>query len=133
MDQCEVSFDPIRIDFVAASTLLSESYWGKGRSEGDQLNAFGNSICAAAFHDGKQIGFGRAITDRVFFAHLCDFMVWPDWREKGVGTQLVSAFLGHPDLSRVGSWTLHTRDAHSLYGRFGFERSADGNMMRLSR
>ena len=129
----EISFDRLRIDFVAAAHLLSETYWGKGRNEGDQLNAFSNSLCGAAFVEGRQVGFGRVITDRVFFAHLCDIMVWPDFRERGIGWRLVKAFLDHPDLVRVDSWSLNTRDAHRLYEKFGFARSADGNTMRLSR
>lgn len=133
MIEYEVSFDPLRIDFVAAAALVGESYWGKGRSEGDQIAAFSNSLCAAAFHQGAQVGFGRAITDRTFFAHLCDFMVWPDWRAKGVGKALVQAFLDHPDLAGVATWSLNTRDAHRLYERFGFERVADPNYMRLTR
>jgi len=133
MIECEISFDRLRIDFVSAAALLSETYWGKDRREGDQLDAFSNSICAAAFHQSNQIGFGRAITDRRFHAHLCDIVVWPDWREKGIGKRLVRAFLEHAELARVSSWSLHTNDAHSLYEKFGFERSADGTYMRLNR
>jgi GNAT superfamily N-acetyltransferase len=133
MIACEISFDPLRIDFVAAAALLSQSYWGIGRGEGDQLRAFSNSICCGAFVEGKQIGFGRCITDRTFFAYLSDLMVWPDWREKGVGKQMVRAFLEHPELAAVRTWTLNTRDAHTLYERFGFERLGDGNYMRMSR
>lgn len=133
MIDCEISFDPLRIDFVSAAHLLSESYWGIGRTEGDQLRAFSNSICASAFVEGKQIGFGRAITDRVYSVYLCDIIVWPDWRAKGIGKAIVKAFLEHPDLVHVPSWTLKTRDAHALYEKFGFERFADSNQMRLSR
>jgi GNAT superfamily N-acetyltransferase len=133
MIDCEISFDPLRIDFVAAATLLAQSYWGIGRTEGDQLKAFSNSICVAVFVEGKQVAFGRAITDRVYSAYLCDIIVWPDWRGKGIGKAIVKAFLEHPDLANVPSWTLKTRDAHALYEKFGFERFADANQMRLSR
>lgn len=133
VDRVEVSFDRLRIDFVEPARLLAETSWGKGRSEGDQLKAFGNSLCAAAFVDGRQIGFGRAVTDFGFFAYLCDLIVDPQERRKGVAGAIVRAFLGHPDLAGVVHWSLYTANAHSLYTRFGFERSGDGNYMRLQR
>ena len=133
MIACEVSFDPLRIDFVSAAGLLSQTYWGKGRSEGDQLKAFANALCAGAFHEGKQIGFARVITDRTYFAYVCDMIVWPDYREQGVGTKLVRACLDHPDLASVVHWSLYTTNAHAIYAKLGFERSGDGNYMRLER
>ncbi|MBX3578132.1 MAG: GNAT family N-acetyltransferase [Rhizobiaceae bacterium] len=133
MADVEISFDLLRIDFVAAAALVGESYWGKGRSEGDQMQAFANSLCCGAFIEGRQVGFGRCVTDRVFFAHLCDLMVWPDFRRQGIGKRLVRAFVDHPDLARVGTWSLNTRDAHGLYEPFGFERLVDANSMRMTR
>jgi GNAT superfamily N-acetyltransferase len=133
MSDVEITFDPLRIDYVAAARLIITSYWGVGRSEDQQLRAFTNSICAAALHEGRQVGFGRVTTDKVFFARLGDLMVWPQWRGRGVGRLLVRAFLEHPDLAGVGIWTLNTRDAHALYEGFGFRRSVDGNEMRLDR
>jgi GNAT superfamily N-acetyltransferase len=133
MADIEISFDPLRIDFVKAAQLLSETHWGKGRGEGDQLKAFGNSLCAGAFVEGRQIGFGRAITDRTFFAYLCDVIVWPEDRGQGAATRMVQAFLEHPELASVVHFSLYTATAHGIYARLGFARSGDGNYMRLER
>ena len=133
MADCEISFDPLRIDFVSAAALLSQTYWGKGRTEGDQLRAFANSLCAGAFHEGLQIGFARIVTDRAFFAYICDMIVWPDHRDQGIGTQLARACVDHPELAGVVHWSLYTNNAHSVYAKLGFERSGDGNYMRLER
>lgn len=129
----EISFDPLRIDFVKAARLLVETPWGKGRSEADQLNAFSNSLCAGAFIDGRQVGFARAVTDRALFAYLCDLIVWPEHRGRGAATRLTEAFLAHPELASVAHWSLYTATAHSIYAKLGFERSGDGNYMRLQR
>lgn len=133
MSDIEISFDPLRIDFVKAAQLLSETPWRKGRSEGDQLKAFGNSLCAAAFIEGRQIGFGRAVTDRALFAYLCDLIVWPEHRGQGVATRMLQAFLQHEDLASVANFSLYTTNAHAIYAKLGFARSGDGNYMRLER
>lgn len=132
MADIEVSFDPLRIDFVAAAKLLN-AFWAQEKEEGERMLAFTNSLCAGAFRDGVQVGFARAVTDRVNIAYVADVIVWPDFRGQGVGTTLVRAFLDHPDLTKVSAWTLYTQTAHSVYAKLGFERSGDGSYMRLER
>jgi GNAT superfamily N-acetyltransferase len=133
MGDYEISFDPRRIDFRATSDILKASYWGAGRSFAGHERAFALSLCAGAYFEGKQVGFARAVTDRTFFGYLCDIVVWPGHRGKGLGQQLVRAFLDHPDLDSIPHWSLSTSDAHGLYEKFGFVRAMDGQYMRLSR
>ena len=129
----EVSFDLARIDFRATSDLVMASYWGGARTDATNERAFGNSLCAAVFLEGKQVAFGRVVTDRAVFAYLCDVIVWPEQRGKGIGPMLVKAFLDHPELAGVSHWSLTTDDAHGLYERFGFQASTNGRYMRLDR
>ena len=133
MPEVEICFDRARIDFRATSDLIMASYWGASRTDAINRRAFENSFCAAAFIDGQQIGFGRAITDACVFGYLADVIVWPDHRSKGIGQKLVQALIDHPDLAEVGHWCLTTADAQGLYERFGFRRSTDGRYMRLDR
>ena len=132
MSDIEISFDPLRIDFVAAAKLLN-AFWAEEKDEGERILAFTNSLCAGAFREGVQVGFARAVTDKVNIAYVADVIVWPDFRGQGVGTHLVRAFLDHPDLTKVTAWTLYTHNAHSVYAKLGFERSGDGSYMRLER
>jgi GNAT superfamily N-acetyltransferase len=131
MPDLEITFDLARIDFRRTSDLIGSSYWGEGRSDEMNRRAFANSLCGAAFIDGEQVAFARAITDRCAFAYLADVIVWPEHRGKGIGQRLIRAFLDHPELGLVGHWSLRTRDAHELYAKFGFVR--DGSYMRLAR
>ncbi|MES0015700.1 GNAT family N-acetyltransferase [Mesorhizobium sp. M0036] len=133
MPDSEISFDMSRIDFRATSDLLMASYWGAGRSDEFHRRAFANSFCTAAYIDGNQVGFGRAITDRTVFAYLADIIIWPQQRGQGIGTQLVRALINHPELSTVSHWSLSTSDAHGLYEKLGFKASIDGRYMRLDR
>ena len=133
MADIEISFDLARIDFRATSDLLMASYWGGRRTDDTNRRAFENSFCAAAYIDGVQVAFGRAITDRAVFAYLADIIVWPGHRGSGIGQKLVQALLDHPDLASVDHWCLATSDAHGLYEKYGFKPSAEGRYMRLDR
>ncbi|MBZ9897206.1 MULTISPECIES: GNAT family N-acetyltransferase [unclassified Mesorhizobium] len=133
MPECEISFDLSRIDFRATSDLLMASYWGGGRSDETHRRAFANSLCVGAYVEGKQVGFGRAITDRTVFAYLADIIVWPQHRGQGIGSRLVQALIDHPELRTVSHWSLSTSDAHGVYERLGFKASTDGRYMRLDR
>lgn len=133
MNNLEISFDASRLDLRATSELIQASYWGEGRSAAFDARAFANSLCAGAYLDGKQIGFGRVVTDYAYFAYLCDVMVWPEYKGRGVGTRLIRALLDHPELETVVGWSLRTKDAHGLYAKFGFASSTDGDYMRWRR
>jgi GNAT superfamily N-acetyltransferase len=133
LSDIEISFDPSRIDFRATSDLIKASYWGGARTDELNRRAFASSLCAAAYLDGKQVGFGRLVTDYTVFAYLSDILVWPQHRGRGIGKRLVQALLDHPDLASVPHFCLRTDDAHELYGKFDFEPSTDGRYMRLQR
>ena len=132
-DALEISFDFERIDIEETSRLIAQSYWGMGRTAAHNRVAFEHSICVSAFLDGKQVGFGRAITDHAIFAHISDILVWPDHRGKGIGIRMMEALLGHPVIAPLPSLALNTADAHGLYEKFGFVRISDGMHMKRIR
>ena len=131
MREIEISFDLSRIDFRATSDLLMQSYWAASRTDEAHRRAFDNSLCVAAYLEGKQVGFARAITDYTVFAYLADVIVWPERRGHGIGKRLVQALLDHPEMTTVSHWSLTTSDAQSLYQKFGFR--TEGRYMRLDR
>jgi ribosomal protein S18 acetylase RimI-like enzyme len=133
MTGIEISFDLSRIDFEKTAAFVGESYWGVTRAVEQSRRAFENSLCAGAYLDGVQVAFARAVTDYAVFAYLADVIVWPEHRGRGIGQQLVRAFLDHPELAQVGHFCLTTVDAQGLYEKFGFVPSTDGRYMRLDR
>jgi GNAT superfamily N-acetyltransferase len=129
MSEIEIILERDRIDFARWSQLTLESYWGDGRTDETNRKAFANSVCVAASIDGRQVGFGRVVTDYAIFAYMADVLVEPDARGKGVGQALIRSLLERPLLGDVKRWSLRTADAHSLYERFGFVTANDGYYM----
>lgn len=118
--QIEISSDPARLDVALVYQFLSQSYWASGRSREVVERSLRHSLCFGAYCADRQIGFGRAITDRAVFAYIADVFVLPPWRGRGVGKSIVSAMLEDPDLCGLQTVLLRTRDAHELYRKFGF-------------
>lgn len=82
------------------------------------------SLCFGLYHQGKQVGLARMITDRATFAYLCDVYVLEEHRGHGLGESLMEAVHAHPDLQGLRRQVLVTRDAHELYRRFGLSSLA---------
>jgi len=116
----DISLDPARIDVEAAHAFLSGSYWAKDIPIDLLRKAIDNSLCAAAFAGGEQVGFARLVTDRATFAYLADVYVLEGHRGNGLSRRLVAALLEHPDAQGLRRLMLVTRDAHGLYEKFGF-------------
>jgi N-acetylglutamate synthase-like GNAT family acetyltransferase len=102
-------------------TFVKNSYWGTVRTYEEQKIALENSINFGLFKNGKQIAYSRVMTDMVFFAYLLDVFVIDEEQGNGYGQLLMEKILNDPSLKNIDKWMLATRDAHSLYEKFGFE------------
>jgi N-acetylglutamate synthase-like GNAT family acetyltransferase len=113
--------DLSRMDMPRIHQWLSqEAYWSIGRSLEDVAESLRQSRTYAVLLDGEQIGIGRAITDGVTFAYLCDVFVAEPYRNKQIGGWMLSCMLADLRDARIRQVLLATRDAHSLYRRAGF-------------
>ena len=88
-----------------------------------------HSECYGLTVDGEErlAGFARVITDYATTWYLCDVVISPRYRGKGLGTALVRHVTSR-EIFRSLRGVLITRDAHGLYRKFGFE-TVDGRVM----
>jgi GNAT superfamily N-acetyltransferase len=116
-----ISSDPARLDLSwIYNYLTNDSYWARGISNQVFQKSVENSLCFGIYHLGRQVGFGRVISDFATFAYLADVFVAEPYRGQGLGKWLLECILAHPDLQGLRRWMLATSDAHGLYGRYGF-------------
>jgi len=121
-DGYELDDDRARLDRDAIHAYLGGvSYWAKGRprERQDELIDASEHV-VGLYHDGAQIGFARAVDcDAAGFVYLADVYVLDDHRGRGLGVELVREIVENGPLAGT-RWVLHTRDAHTLYEKFGF-------------
>jgi GNAT superfamily N-acetyltransferase len=124
-DGYELDDDRTRLDRDAIHAYLGGiSYWAMGRTRERQdelIDASGHVV--GLYQEGVQIGFARAVDcDGAGFVYLADVYVLDEHRGHGLGVELVREIVEHgPYAGR--RWVLHTRDAHTLYEKFGFAPS----------
>lgn len=117
----EIDTDRERLDVAAIQRFLSEeSYWAQSRSLEQTRTAIDNSICFGLYHDGRQIGFARVVSDCATFAYIGDVFVLDEYRGRGLSKWLMETIIAHPDMQGLRRWLLATRDAHGLYAQFDF-------------
>lgn len=129
-DGYELDDDRRRIDRAAVHRYLSEeSYWARGRSREVSDAVVGEAArVVGLYHDDRQVGFVRIVSDGHTVAYLADVYVLDGHRGRGLGVELVRFALEEGPLAAVPKWGLHTKDAHLLYERFGFAEP-DGRYM----
>ncbi len=122
------------MDLEVIFTFVKNSYWGTLRTYEEQKIALENSINFGLFKNGKQIAYSRVMTDMVFFAYLLDVFVVEEEQGKGYSKILMDKILNFPSIKNIDRWMLATKDAHSLYEKFGFElvKSPEKLMDRMS-
>jgi GNAT superfamily N-acetyltransferase len=120
----ELDDDRARLDRAAIHAYLGGvSYWalGRTRERQDELIDASDHV-VGLYKDGAQIGFARAVDcDAAGFVYLADVYVLDEHRGRGLGVELVRFSVDEGPFAKT-RWFLHTRDAHELYRRFGFEK-----------
>lgn len=115
--------------------LRDEAYWSSDMTWNRLLRSLEGSLFVGAYKKGPQglehVGIGRVVTDRVTMAWLGDVFVAEADRGQGLGEAMVRFAVEHDELSGVRRWLLGTRDAHSLYAKFGFEPAPQGRLMAM--
>lgn len=101
--------------------LSEESYWAKNIPIEIVKKSIEGSLCFAIYHDNKQIGFARVITDYATFGYLADVFIDEHYRGKGLSKELMTFIMEQDVIKGLRRFMLATLDAHTLYNQFGFE------------
>ena len=109
------------MNFEDIVRLLRTTYWAD-RRPAEQIGAsLRHSACFGVYAEEKKrlVGFARVISDYATTYDLCDVVIDPGERHKGLGTALVSHIESLPVYQGLRG-VLITRDAHALYRKFGY-------------
>jgi GNAT superfamily N-acetyltransferase len=119
----EISTDKERLDMdLIHDFLANQSYWAKDIPFEVMKKSIENAMCFGAYHQGKQVGFARVVTDYATIAYIGDVFIIETYRGRGLGKRLIKTIIDHPGLKGLRLWLLGTRDAHDLYRKFGFKK-----------
>jgi N-acetylglutamate synthase-like GNAT family acetyltransferase len=124
-----ISTDKSLLDKDFINGFIKNSYWGKERTLEQTIKTIENSFCFGMYtKNGQQIGFGRIVTDYVFFGNVMDVFLDSDYQGKGLGNTLIEYMLSHSVVKDLQTIILKTKDAHSFYEKYGFNKIGDSNL-----
>lgn len=126
------SLEEMKVEDIAR--LLKMTYWADKRSMETIEKAVRNSSCYGVYAEGAEqlVGFARVISDYATSYYLCDVIVDPAYRGRGLGKALVSHIVSRPEYAGLRG-LLITQHAHDLYRKYGFEVVNDSFMARAPR
>lgn len=72
--------------------------------------------------DGPKLcAFARVLTDYSFIVSIWDFVVDRPYQGQGVGSRLLKAILGHPDMIGVKKWAVFSPVNQEFFRQHAFE------------
>ena len=122
MDDLIISDDKNKLDVELIHKFLTTSYWAEGRTLEEVKNSIEHSLCFGVYKNDRQIGFARIVSDLTIIAYLMDVFILEEYRGNGYSKLLLKRIFDDVRFKRIKKWILATKDAHSLYARFGFEK-----------
>lgn len=117
----EISTDKSKLDIAVIHDYLSnKSYWAKNIPVELVQKSIEGSICFGVYHNNRQVGYARMVSDCATFGYLADVFIIDEYRGKGLSKWLMEEIINYPAFQPLRRWMLATRDAHGLYKQFGF-------------
>jgi N-acetylglutamate synthase-like GNAT family acetyltransferase len=120
------------MDVQWITKTLQATYWADDRSDEVIEKSLINSFCYGVFDGEKQVACCRIITDYATTFYLCDVVVEESLRKSGVGSIMMEAVVNDPQFANLRG-ILGTKDAHSFYEKFGFEKNDKLFMQRWTK
>ncbi|MDR6844616.1 GNAT family N-acetyltransferase [Flavobacterium granuli] len=118
-----ITTDKTKLDIIAIHEFLSKhSGWSDNIPFDRVKTAIDNSLNFGLFHNDKQIGFARVISDYSTIAYLGDIYVLENYRGRGLSKILMKIVMQHPNLQGLRRWILLTSTADWLYEKYGFNK-----------
>lgn len=114
--------DRSRMPLNDVMALLAQTYWADTRTPEQVQLSMDNSRCYGVYlNDNKAlVGFARVISDFATTYYLCDVVIDREHQHRGLGVALVSHIESLPEYQGLRG-ILITRDAHTLYEKFGYQ------------
>jgi GNAT superfamily N-acetyltransferase len=123
------SSDKGRLPVDRICDLMAQTYWAHTRSRDRVEKAIANSLAFGVYDKGYLVGFARVVTDRATFYWLCDVIIDPAYRGRGLGKKLVEYITTCDELAGLRG-ALRTKNAQGLYARYGFAPDAERFMVK---
>ncbi|MFN3196891.1 MAG: GNAT family N-acetyltransferase [Bradymonadia bacterium] len=118
-----ITLDPsVNADLEDCLDLLRGQYWTANADDDALRHSLRHShVVGARTAEGNLVAIAAGVSEGVRHGWICNVVVHPNWRGRGIGSALMQLLLDHPALRHAQRVGLSTRDAEAVYLPLGFE------------
>ena len=110
--------------------LDNNAFWAKNRTINDLKKCLANSDVVISLWVGKEmVGFGRALTDRIYRGVLWDIVIDQNHQGNGFGTLILNNLLSSKKIKNTKKLYLMTTNKKLFYSQFDFKEVTSQNLM----
>lgn len=107
-----------RVDWLALADVFERAPLGKREPATLELSFRNSQIRCFAYADGKIVGAGRALSDRVMWAVVFDLVLLPEYQGQGLGRAIMDSVISQAGALNV---KLHAAPGKQpFYAKLGF-------------
>ena len=112
--------------------LNKNASWAQRRSKSELRKMLSQSqVIVSIWHNNDIIGFGRAMTDKIYRAVLWDIVIDQSYQYRGLGKQVVTTILTNKLISKVEKVYLMTTHCEEFYLKMNFKIVNNQSLMIL--
>ncbi len=119
MDQIKLTYDTDPVDWSDLAEVYRRAPLGDPGSDKLQRAYENSAACCFAYREAELVGAGRAISDGVNFATVCELVVAPEYQKGGIGRSIMEEdMLERLAVPKVILACVHGQEG--LYRKLGF-------------
>ena len=122
---------------VQLMDLYRNAWWAEDRTLEDVREMLAHTNFIFGFlspNHGDLLAFARVLSDWTYFALIFDVIVRPEYRRKGIGSQVVKTVMKHPVITQVQNVELCClEEMKPFYKRHGFSEGTGRMQMKRKR
>ena len=110
--------------------LNKNAFWARNRTTHDLKKCLANSDVIISLWVGNEIvGFGRALTDRIYRGVLWDIVIDQNHQGKGFGKLIVNNLLSSKEIKNTKKIYLMTTNKKLFYSQMDFKEVTSQNLL----
>lgn len=133
LEEIEIRLADIHDTDIVADLYMAGGWWDRALSTGLSTLITGSFafVIAIEHSTGRVIGTGRVLSDGISDAYIQDLVVLPNYRGRGIGTEILSTLLDHCRSAGI-TWIVLVAEpgTEAFYVPLGFQKLEAHTPMR---
>jgi hypothetical protein len=125
--------DKKKLNTTVIHRVLSQKTFTKGVTFDIVKRSIKKSLCFGLYHEGRNIGFARIISDYATISYISDIFILEEHFSEELYSWMVESVMSHPELVNVKNWLVKNSNDYTVYDKFGFTKYDEAEKILIKR